>query len=92
MNFSLRSIGFEDMQPDAYYRHIVNMNENENLLVDLNLKLFLANHLNYKFYLKNYLDETNCDMMLSGKISKLKCVFLNKHLSILLKFLVSFDF
>jgi hypothetical protein len=72
------------MQPDAYYRQIFNMNENDDFLVNLNLKMFLNNHLNYKFYLKNYLNETNFDMILSGKISKLKLVFLYQHLSILL--------
>ena len=80
----LTRISFQDIREDSLYREIIKLKDDGNYLIEFNLKFFEKHYLNKKVYLKSYLNENDFDLIITGKLSKLQCVFLYQHLSIVL--------
>ena len=94
----LNSISVLDMQANATYEQIVSLKENTDNLIDVNLTMFNAPKdadaskiadmfQNEKFYFKNYLNEEYFDLVVKANISKLRLMFVYKHLDTLLSLL-----
>ncbi len=79
----LTRISFQDIREDSLFKEIIKLKDG-NHLIEFNLKFFEKHYLNKKTYLKSYLNENDFDLIINGKLSKLQCVFLYQHLSIIL--------
>ena len=90
----LNSISVQDLDTTAIYKNIVSLKENTDNLIHINLVMFnsppisdskLANKCqSEKFYFKNYLNEDYFDLIVTANISKLRLMFLYKHLNTVL--------
>ena len=92
----LTSITIEDLEPNAAFRHIVSLNENSENLFEVQVKMlvpprtalssvssFDAQCQFEKFYFRNYLDVNHCDLSISAAISKLRFLFIYRHVNTL---------
>ena len=93
----LNSISVQDLQPGANYENIVSLKENTDNLISVNLAFVnppveasqneskLARQFQKeKVYFKNYLNKDHFDLLLKANISKLRFLFVYKHLDTLL--------
>ncbi len=80
----LTRISLQDIREDSIYKDLIKLKDNDKDLIDFNLKFFDKNYSNKKIYLKSYLNENHFDLILSGKLAKLQCIFFYQHLSIIL--------
>jgi hypothetical protein len=94
IELTLSSISVQDLDPTAVYKNIVCLKENTDNLIHIKLVMFnsppvsdskLANQCqSEKFYFKNYLNEDYFDLIATANISKLKLMFLLKHMNTIL--------
>ena len=102
LEFVLNSICVQDMEPNAKYENIVSLCENSANLINVQLSLKMPPKVSMsstsilatqfqkeKFYFKNYLNENHFDLIVNANISKLRLMFLYKHLNTMI---VSFYF
>ncbi len=90
----LSSISLLDLQEKATYRHVVSLKEDTDNLINVQLTVFKSGSgsgsqladkcLSEKVYFRNYLDEEYFDLVVAASISKLRLMFLFKHLDTLL--------
>ncbi len=83
-DLKLTRISLQDIREDSHYNDLIKLKDNDKDLIDFNLKFFDKNYSNKKIYLKSYLNENHFDLILSGKLAKLQCIFFYQHLSIIL--------
>jgi hypothetical protein len=94
MEFVLNSISVQDLGSSVKYENIVSLAENSNNLINVQLtmvhapkdslpstSLLAAQFQREKFYFKNYLNENHFDLIVNANISKLRLMFLYKHLN-----------
>lgn len=95
INLVLNSISVQDLQATSQYRNIVSLKESTENLITVQLMLLNAPRAESasdiadvfqreKFYFKNYLDQEHFDLVVKANISKLRFMFLMKHLNTLL--------
>ena len=87
VDVKLAHVSLQDIREDSIYKDLIKLKDDKKFLIELNLKFFEKHYLNKKIFLKKYLNETDFDLILSGKVSKLQCVFLYQHLSIIMVFI-----
>lgn len=86
----LNSISVQDLEPTATFRDIVTLKQNTDNLIHIKLHMFNAAPVNgsktankcicEKYFFKNYLNEDYFDLHVTAHISKLRFMFLFKHL------------
>jgi hypothetical protein len=96
IEFILNSISVQDMEANVKYDKIVSLKENTENLINVQLtilnppktpyssSLLAAQYQHEKYYFKNYLNEEHFDLIIKANISKLKLMFLYKHLNTVL--------
>ena len=94
LDMILTRISLQDIRENSVYKEIVKLKDDGKNLIEFNLKFFEKHYLNKKIYLKSYLNENDFDLIINGKLSKLQCVFLYQHLSIIFvsRFFLNFFF
>jgi hypothetical protein len=94
LDFVLNSISVQDLESNVKYENIVSLAENSNNLINVQLtminvpkvslsssSILAAQYQKEKFYFKNYLNENHFDLIINANISKLRFMFLYKHLN-----------
>ena len=97
LGFVLNSISVQDLEPHVTYANIVSLMENTSNLINVQLtlvntprtslsssSLLAAQYQSEKFYFRNYLNENHFDLTVNANISKLRLMFLYKHLNTVL--------
>lgn len=94
IDVSLNSITMLDMDPATIYDKMLSLKEDQNELVKLQIKLVNPPktkleddselgklYQKQKFFFKNYLNEQHFDIFITAHISKLRTIFLFKHIN-----------
>lgn len=87
LNLTLQQIGIKDIRQGVYFENLLGLQENQEKLIDINMRLFNGNKK--KRAIMNYLNTDFYDIELVVKISKLNCLFLYQHVNIILDFVKS---